>query len=203
MTIRMTSDEAVAALRAGRVVALPSDTVYGLGASLAHRTAVERLFALKRRPSSVALPVIADSLTSIEKLGVEWSLRARRLSDAFWPGPLTIVVATPTDLATLVGNSSDAVGFRIPNDVVLRDVVGRTGPIALTSANEHGATPCTTAEEVLELFEGRSELAGVIDAGERSAPVSSVVELFESTWRVRREGAISVARLAAVLDSPE
>jgi L-threonylcarbamoyladenylate synthase len=192
-------DEAVRLLAAGGVVAVPTDTVYGVAASLTHPFAVANLFAMKRRPTTAALPVLLDSLTSIEGLGVSWPEKARRLSESFWPGALTIVVSVPHELAILVGSTLDTVGFRIPDDDLLLDVLGESGPLVVSSANEHGETPCQSADEVLGTFVGLRSLDGVLDDGERSGNVSTVVEVHGGSWRILRHGAISDDDVARVL----
>jgi tRNA threonylcarbamoyl adenosine modification protein (Sua5/YciO/YrdC/YwlC family) len=192
-------DEAVAALRSGGVVALPTDTVYGIGASLEHPEAVEALFTLKRRPGAVALPVVAASAGALAGLVSRWPRDASRLADEFWPGALTIVVEARGSLGALVHSATSRVGFRVPDDDLLVAVLAATGPLALTSANEHGAAPCVTAEVVREVFAGRHELAGVLDGGRRDAAVSTVVDFDGEGWRVVREGAITVSRLSAAL----
>ena len=92
-------ERAIELLLSGGVVAVPTDTVYGLAAAIADAEAVARLFELKQRPSSTALPIIVDSINQIHRLGVEWPAPAQRLSEAFWPGALTIVVHAPRALA--------------------------------------------------------------------------------------------------------
>jgi L-threonylcarbamoyladenylate synthase len=199
MTLIVERDEAVRLLLGGAVVAVPTDTVYGVAASLAHADAVASLFLLKDRPSGVPLPVLVHALSPIQEIDVEWSERAQRLSEEFWPGPLTIVVPAPHELALLLGGSGDTVGVRVPDDEVLLSVLRECGPLAVSSANTHGAEPCHSADEVLQALAGE-RLAGVLDGGERRGEVSSVVEVSETSWRILREGAISAARLAAVLD---
>lgn len=199
MTKRLSLDEAIDALERGRVVALPTDTVYGVAASIHDRTAVAGLFSLKRRPSDVALPVMIESVAALDMLGVVFDERATRLANVFWPGALTIVVPAPASLARLVGANNDAVGFRVPDDESLRALLSIVGPLAVTSANEHGEAPCESADQVLATFAERGGWAGVYDAGERHGVVSTVVELGADQWRVRRTGAISLARIAAVL----
>jgi L-threonylcarbamoyladenylate synthase len=199
MTQIVERDEAIRLLREGAVVALPTDTVYGVAASLAHRDAVASLFLLKNRPSGVPLPVLVHALSPIQEIDVEWSERAQRLSEEFWPGPLTIVVPASHELALLLGGSSDTVGVRVPDDEVLLSVLREVGPLAVSSANTHGADPCQSAKEVLQALAGE-HLAGVLDGGERRGEVSTVVEVGESTWRVLRAGAISADRIAAALD---
>jgi L-threonylcarbamoyladenylate synthase len=193
-------DEAVRRLKGGGVVAVPTDTVYGVAASLAHPVAVKRLFEIKRRPTTTALPILVDSRDAIEGLGVNWPPRAQRLSERFWPGALTIVVAVPHELAALVGSTSDTAGFRIPNHQLVREVLIDAGPLVVSSANEHGAPPCRRASEVLDVFARRDDLDGVLDGAEGGGEVSTVVEVVEDSWRVVRQGALSVEELALALE---
>ena len=199
MTAVLTKDEAVRFLSSGEVVAVPTDTVYGLAASLAHPEAVAELFAMKQRPTSVALPVLADSIDSIQGLGVSWDDGASRLSDVFWPGALTIVVAVPAELAELVGSTDGSVGFRVPRDEVLRDVLVACGPLAVSSANEHGREPCHSAVEVVRQF-SNSHLVGVLDGGDRAAAVSTVVRVDHGTLEVLRQGSVSLVDLENAFD---
>jgi L-threonylcarbamoyladenylate synthase len=200
MTSLLDIDEAIEALASGGVVGLPTDTVYGIAASLGFPESVASLFELKRRPMTVALPILVSSLSQIEDLTVSWPQGAQLLSDAFWPGALTIIVPVPDDLSRLVGSSTGTVGFRSPNDELLLQILARSGPLALTSANEHKEPPCETAAQVLDVFANRSELSGVVDGGERSEPVSTVVDLSQHAWRLVREGVISKDELATLLD---
>ena len=196
----MQVEAAIAALDAGHVVAVPTDTVYGLAAEVSQPSAVALLFALKHRPTFVPIPVMVDSVEQIEFLGVEWTDEAQGLAEAFWPGALTIIVTVPHELSVMLGGDDDTAGFRIPDDDVLRRMMAVLGPFAMTRANEHGEMPCHSAYEVLERFSSRDELSGVIDGGERSGDVSSVVDLSVTPWRVLREGAVSTAELVRVLD---
>lgn len=191
--------EAVRLLREGAVVALPTDTVYGVGASLSHPDAVASLFLLKNRPLGVPLPVLVHALSPIQEIDVGWSERAQRLSEEFWPGPLTVVVPASHELALMLGGPRDTVGVRVPDDELLLSVLRECGPLAVSSANTHGVDPCQSAHEVLQALAGE-HLAGVLDGGERRGEVSTVVEVDEFAWRVLREGAISADRIAAVLD---
>jgi len=194
---RLSRDEAVDALRRGLVVAVPTDTVYGVGARLDDASAVARLFSVKSRPTDVALPVIVSSLDQVARLDVAWSEDAQRLAERFWPGALTIVVGADPDLAAKVGARS-TLGIRLAAHPVLGSIIDECGPLAVTSANEHGRPPCTSADDVLATA-WAAPVAGVIDAGVCDGVVSSVVELTGDGWRLRRAGALSAAELAAVL----
>jgi L-threonylcarbamoyladenylate synthase len=199
---RLDLEEAATLLGAGEVVAVPTDTVYGVAASISHPEALARLFSLKERPTSVALPMLAASLEQIEATGIEVTPLLRRLADAFWPGALTIVVAAPAELAHRLGASEETVGVRVPDDAVVLALLERCGPLAVTSANLHGGPPCESASQVEAIFEGREALAGVIDGGERRASVSSVLDITTSPWSVLREGAISRAAFARFEPGP-
>jgi tRNA threonylcarbamoyl adenosine modification protein (Sua5/YciO/YrdC/YwlC family) len=192
-------DEVVRLLRSGRVVAVPTDTVYGVAAALTHPRAVAKLFSVKRRPSDAALPVLVDSLAAIEGMGVTWPERAGVLARAFWPGALTIVVGVDARLAQLVGSTTQTVGFRVPKNELLRDVLVDCGPLAVTSANEHGEPPCQSAEEVMSAFVDSPELDGVLDGGLCSGAVSTVVEIYNDGWRVLRHGSIGASDIEAAL----
>lgn len=192
-------DDAVAALAKGQVIAVPTDTVYGVAASLARPDAIATLFSLKRRPTSVALPVLVDSIEQIEACGVAWPPSARQLSEVLWPGPLTIVVPVPGPLAALVGGTTQSAGFRIPDDPRVRAILTESGPLCVTSANSHGEPPCQNASQVRAAFETSASLAGIVDGGERAGTVSTVVQLSDTTWRILRQGAIDERVIAAIL----
>jgi tRNA threonylcarbamoyl adenosine modification protein (Sua5/YciO/YrdC/YwlC family) len=192
-------DAAIAAFDAGEIVAIPTDTVYGFAVEVSHPTGLERLFALKDRPTNVPVPVLVDSVDQIAYLGVEWNEYASRLGRAFWPGALTIIVPVPHELGVLVGSQNDTVGFRIPDDDLIRRMIAVIGPLAVSSANLHGQPACRSAYEVLEQFRNHRELAGVIDGGERSGDVSAVVDVTTNQWRVVREGSITTEDIARVL----
>ena len=133
----ITIEAAADVVRGGGVVVVPTDTVYGLGALVTNPTAVANIFVAKRRPRDVALPVMVASEAQLRELGVEISLEARALMDAFWPGALTIVMPVSPALAALTG-ATDSVGFRLPAQPALRALLEATGPLAVTSANRHG-----------------------------------------------------------------
>jgi tRNA threonylcarbamoyl adenosine modification protein (Sua5/YciO/YrdC/YwlC family) len=179
-------EAAAALLAAGQVVGVPTDTVYGLAAHLDDDAAVERLFACKRRPSSVPIAVLCATTADAVGVAATWPRGADRLAERFWPGPLTIVVDAPPALATRLGATS-GVGVRVPDDVLCRSLLARTGPLAVTSANLHGAPPATTAADALGIGTG---IAAVLDGGTREGAVSTVVDVTADPPVVVREGAI-------------
>jgi len=195
----ITIEAAADVVRGGGVVVVPTDTVYGLGALVTNPTAVANIFVAKRRPRDVALPVMVASEAQLRELGVEISLEARALMDAFWPGALTIVMPVSPALAALTG-ATDSVGFRLPAQPALRALLEATGPLAVTSANRHGEPPCTTAEEARVLFD--DGVAGVVDGGTCDGTVSTVVRVGGS-WEILRAGAVDASEISAVLGPPK
>ena len=193
----LSHEEAVEALMGGEVVVVPTDTVYGVAARVADAAAVERLFAVKRRPHHVALPVLVSSPEQAAQLGVHWSADALRLVERFWPGALTIVVDAPADLAARVGAQS-SLGLRSPRHDELTSIITQCGPLAVTSANEHGRPPCVSAAAALAT-PWAAPVAGVLDAGVCDGTVSTVVQLGPEGWRLRRAGAVGRGEIEALL----
>lgn len=170
---------AVMALFRGEVVAIPTDTVYGVATMVGHSTA---LFALKERPADVALPVlIADPQDA--------ALYATFAVDftQHWPGALTIVGARTAESGGWdVGGDGTTIGLRCPDDDDLRALIRETGPLITTSANKHGQPPCTTADEV------RAALGAItlLDGGTCNGQPSTVVDATQLPIKVLRQGAV-------------
>jgi L-threonylcarbamoyladenylate synthase len=206
-------EQAATALREGQVVAVPTDTVYGLAVDPQLPVAVARLFALKERPTSVALPVLVAGWDQVESLAGPLEVAASRLAGRHWPGPLTLVVPrTPSFIADLGGPPSarHTVGLRWPDHPVTATLCRALGPLAVTSANRHGAPPASTASEVGEQFRdargaggGGSAASGlslVLDGGRCAGSPSTVVECRGGSVRCLRDGALPFAALAAEVD---
>jgi L-threonylcarbamoyladenylate synthase len=180
-------EEAVAALRAGLVVGVPTDTVYGLAVDPWRPGATARLFAIKRRPHDVALPVLVSDVEQARRLLGGLPALAERLMAAFWPGALTIVLAAPEDLGADLGGDGKSVGVRCPAHDLVRALAGEVGPIAVTSANLHGAAPFPSARALADGLEG---VEVVVDGGACSAEPSTVVAVDHDGLRVLRPGAL-------------
>jgi L-threonylcarbamoyladenylate synthase len=178
------------ALREGAVVAIPTDTVYGLAVDPRCPGATDRLFALKERPTTLELPVLVGDVSQAEALGGPAGLpdTARRLADRFWPGSLTIVVARHPGLDWELGGDGLTIGLRLPAHALVQRLCQRVGPLATTSANRHGQAPITTAAALVEEFgEG---VAVVVDGGLCDGEASTVVDVAGATPRCLREGAL-------------
>lgn len=180
-------EEAVAALRAGLVVGVPTDTVYGLAVDPWRPGATDRLFAVKRRPRDVALPVLVADVDQARRLVGGLPELAERLVDAFWPGALTIVLPAPEDLGADLGGDGRSVGVRCPAHDLVRALAAQVGPIAVTSANPHGAAPFPSARSLTDGLDG-VEL--VIDDGPCSGEPSTVVAVDGDRLRLLRAGAL-------------
>jgi tRNA threonylcarbamoyl adenosine modification protein (Sua5/YciO/YrdC/YwlC family) len=193
---------AIEALGNGSVVAVPTDTVYGLAALPSLPTAVDRLFRLKERPKDVALPVLVASWGDVDALAGPLDTAAELLAGRFWPGPLTLVIPREPGFDADLGGPPAArktVGVRWPEHPVIEYLCGKLGPLAVTSANLHGSPPATTAAEVATAFSGLApELAPavILDGGRCDGVPSTVVECRGPATRCLREGAIPWSEIA-------
>jgi L-threonylcarbamoyladenylate synthase len=191
--------EARQALMDGGVVAAPTDTVYGLVCFADCEAAVQRIFELKGRPAHQPLPVLIGGPEQVPELTVEPSAQVRRLMDAFWPGPLTIVVPARKEVSPVITAGSGTVGIRLPDHAALRALAVK--PLASTSANIHGEQPVITAEEVLAAF--GDSLTLVVGGPARGSGISStVVDVTGDEPVIRRAGAVSAADIDAALRGP-
>jgi L-threonylcarbamoyladenylate synthase len=198
MTLEDDLEAAVAELRAGRPVVIPTDTVYGVAALPGVPGAIEAVFAAKGRAEDKPLPVLAASIEDLEPL-VALDDTARRLAEAYWPGPLTLVVPRLPGLRWRLGSGEGAtIAVRIPDCDLALGLLARSGPLAVTSANLSGDPPATTVEEARAGLGERVRL--YLDGGRRAGPVSSVVSI-GTTPRLLREGAIAAPDIHRVLPS--
>jgi len=186
-------DAVVAALAEGSVVAIPTDTVYGLAAVPSLPTGVAGLFRLKDRPADIPLPVLVGSRLQVDEVAAPLGPAARRLADRFWPGPLTLVVPRRGGFEVDLGGRTSArrtVGVRLPDHPLVRALCLQVGPLAVTSANRHGSAPATTALQVTVAFPGADGPAVIIAGGRCDGTPSTVVECTGPGLRALREGAI-------------
>lgn len=184
-------DEAEAALKAGKVVAIPTDTVYGLAVDPRRPGSTGLLFALKRRPAALELPVLVSGVAQAEALAGPdgFSPVGRRLAARFWPGSLTIVVERRSDLGWDLGGDGRTIGLRCPADEAARRLCERVGPLATTSANRHGEAPITSAAALAEEF--GAQVTSIVDGGVCDATPSTVVDATGEEVRCLREGSVS------------
>ncbi len=194
---------AVEVLRSGGLLALPTETVYGLGADASSPTAVARIFSVKGRPPDHPLIVHIASADLLDDWGVEVSDNARRLAEAFWPGPLTLIVRKAADVSPSVTGGQDTVGVRVPDHPVALEVLQLFGGgVAAPSANRFGKVSPTTAGHVVDdLGEFLDPaLDRILDGGACSVGVeSTIVDCTSEVPRVLRPGGIAIEALAEVV----
>lgn len=188
--------QAMAVLRAGQVVALPTDTVYGLAALPEVGGATAALFALKGRGADVPVAVLCASAAQALALAADSvSDDVRRIAERLWPGPLTLVLPRRPGLSYALGEPSHTVGVRCPDHPLVQALASQVGPLATTSANRHGEPTPPTAAGVAELFGPGVGL--VLDGGPCSAPPSAVVDATGPRWRVLRAGPVGLTDIEA------
>ena len=193
-------DEAAAAMQAGGIVGIPTETVYGLGV-VPRPEALKAVIAAKGRPEHKGIALLIDGLDQVEGL-VAVSEPARALAARFWPGALTLVLPLirPELVPELLNGGRPTLGLRIPDHPVPRALARLLGPVAVTSANRSGEAAATTAAELVESV-GHS-LALVLDDGPVRGGVASTVVMVEAEgeWRLLREGALGQARIRAAIE---
>jgi L-threonylcarbamoyladenylate synthase len=182
---------AVEALRQGQLVAFPTDTVYGVGASAFLPTAVEKLYVAKERPRSLAIPLLLSSAADVPLVAEDVPKMANLLMRRFWPGGLTLVLLRSAGVPDVVTAGGTTVAVRLPDHAVPRALAAGLGaPLAATSANLSGHKSPVTAQEVLNDLDGRVDV--LLDGGPCPGGIeSTILDLTRPELTLLREGAIS------------
>jgi L-threonylcarbamoyladenylate synthase len=187
-------------LRAGEPIAFPTDTVYGVGAPARDAMAVLRLYAVKQRPYTQAIPLLIADAADLESVTAASTPLARRLA-RLWPGALTLVLPAAPDLPSELLAGGATVAVRLPDHAWLRGLIRALGgPLAATSANLHGGRDPQTAEEVAAQLGGALPL--IADGGPTPGPIpSTIVDCTGAEPRLLRAGALAWDRIAAELSA--
>jgi L-threonylcarbamoyladenylate synthase len=189
---------AAEAISRGDLVLMPTDTVYGVAADAFMPSAVAGLLAAKNRGRAMPVPVLIGEASTLAGLVLRVPPVATSLAQEFWPGGLTLVVEHAPSLAWDLGDAEGTVAVRLPDDDLARDLLRRTGPLAVSSANRSGRPAATNAEEAVDQLGDHA--AVVLDGGPRaSSGASTIVDCTGPAPRVLRVGAISVDRLRDVV----
>jgi L-threonylcarbamoyladenylate synthase len=189
---------AVTAVRRGQLVVLPTDTVYGLAADAFDADAVQRLLDAKGRGRDMPPPVLISAVTTLEALATDLPGWVTGLTEHYWPGPLTIVCRQQPSLRWDLGEARGTVAIRMPDDETALDLLGRTGPLAVSSANSTGQPAALDAVEADEMLGWAVEV--ILDGGPSTGTTAStIVDCTGTQPRILREGAISTDELVAVL----
>ena len=192
---------AVEVLRAGGLVAFPTETVYGLGADASKRKAVKRIFEAKERPATHPLIVHLAGDADLNRWARDVPESARQLAERFWPGPLTLVLKRAAKVLDVVTGGQDTVGLRVPAHPVAQALLQAFGGIAAPSANRFGRLSATTAQHVREELGERVDL--ILDGG--ACPVgieSTILDLSTGAPVLLRPGHITAEEIGALLHTP-
>lgn len=206
-THRLSLEEVVAranqALTKGNLVALPTDTVYGLAANATQNSAVQQLFALKQRAADNPLPILIADAADLARLATDIPPAAESLIERFWPGALTIVVRKSPLVPDLVTGGQPTVGLRVPNHDLMRAVLRRADfPVAVTSANLSGQAEAISPATVLTALRDSIDL--LVDDGPCPGGVpSTVVDMTVSPPRILRAGPVTRTELEQLIGALE
>lgn len=190
-----TPGRAAELLRGGGLVAVPTETVYGLAANALDAAAVERVYEVKGRPAVKPLSLMVPDAGAIGEYCRDVPKAAYALSERFWPGPLTIILKSQKREPEIVRAGGETVGLRCPDHPLTLEVLRQAGlPLAAPSANPSGAEPPVTAAEVLAYFDGKID--AVIDGGTCArGEASTILDMSETPYRVLRQGALGEAEI--------
>lgn len=188
-------------IKSGRVVGVPTETVYGLGADAINPEAVKAVFAAKGRPADNPLIVHIRSISTVKTLARDVVELFYRLAERFWPGPLTMIVPKKKNIPYETSGGLETVGIRMPSHPVMRELIALSGPIAAPSANISGYPSPTTAQHVMHDMKGK--IPAIIDGGVCNFGVESTVISFddEKTVRILRPGSITKNMLEEIADN--
>ena len=191
--------QATEVLRAGGLIAFPTDTVYGVAAHAWQATAVEQLYVAKQRPRDKAIPLLIASAEALSQVAVDVPEAAYRLARRYWPGALTLVLRRSPRVPDAVTSGQETVAVRVPDHPVTQALIAALGaPLAATSANLSGQPAPDTAQGVLDQLRGRID--GVLDGGTCPGGIAStIVDLTVSPPAILRTGGLSPDKIAALL----
>jgi tRNA threonylcarbamoyl adenosine modification protein (Sua5/YciO/YrdC/YwlC family) len=187
------------AVQRGQLIVIPTDTVYGIAADAFDADAVTALLAAKGRGREMPPPVLISAATTLDALAVDVPDYARALVKEFWPGPLTVVCKQQASLRWDLGDARGTVAIRMPDHEVTLELLERTGPLAVSSANKTGQLPARDVDAAEEML-GES-VALIVDAGPTlDLDPSTIVDVTTSPGRVLRRGVLSLEELNAVVE---
>jgi L-threonylcarbamoyladenylate synthase len=194
-------ERAAAAVRRGRVVAIPTDALYTLVADPFNLRAVTQVFKAKGREPHRSLPILVRDILMAEELAGELTNRFFILARRFWPGPLTIIVPASAKIPLKVTGNTGRLALRQSRSEVANQLITMlNGPLISTSANISGSPTCRSGIEVFGMMDGRVEL--VLDGGTCAGAGATTVDITEPYWKLIREGAIEEKEIAECLQAP-
>lgn len=191
-------DEAVAAVKAGKCIVLPTDTVYGIGANAFDPAAVQSLLDAKRRGRDMPPPVLIGEPQMLAALAESLPPNALKVAEAFWPGGLTLIVLAMRHLKLDLGQTKGTIAVRVPDHEFTRDLLRTTGPLAVSSANVSGQPPATTVADALDQL--GETVAVYLDSGYTGGSVPSTIVDYSGSGpgKVLRSGVITTEQLREI-----
>ena len=187
---------ALNALRNGETIIYPTDTLYALGADVFNESAIKKVFDIKRRPSSVPLPVAVSSVKAVETVAF-MNETAQKVSRKFLPGNLTIILKKKPSVPDIVTSGFDTIAVRIPNHPIALKLLAQYGPLTITSANLHKKETQSTIQDILEQLEVIIPIC--LNDGRKQGIPSTIFDLSENKPRIIREGSITENQLRDVI----
>ena len=179
------------AIQNGELVAVPTETVYGLAANAMNESAVQQIYDIKGRPEVKPLSIMISGPEDMDRYATDIPDAARKMARQFWPGPLTIVLKSSQDIPEIVRAGGETIGLRCPNNKKTLELIRTSGvPLAAPSANPSGEESPKTAEAVKGYFDGH--IAGILDDGECELGVeSTIIDMSKMPYQILREGALT------------
>ncbi|HEC89302.1 MAG TPA: threonylcarbamoyl-AMP synthase [Thermoplasmatales archaeon] len=191
--------KAYAALKKGKLIVYPTDTLYALGADIFNEGAVRKVYAVKERPLDEPLPVAVSDINMMDKIAFISKI-ALKLVNMFLPGPLTIVLPKKPIVPRIVTGNSETIAIRIPDNDTALSLISNYGPLTATSVNIHGLKPLTSIDEIEKHFKTK-DIAVYIDQGELKGEPSTIVDLTKSKPIIIREGVIPKEQILSVVSN--
>lgn len=180
-------------IKQGKIVVLPTDTVYGIHASIFLPKAIRRIYRLKGRKEKKPFIILVNEIEDIEKLGIAIPSDIKVFLKKVWPGKVSIVFPVKNSAHNYLHRGSDSLAFRIPKSKLLREIVSKTGPIISTSVNPAGLDPARSIKEALKYFGEKIDL--YIDAGRRIETPSTVIAIRDGKVILLRKGSVKISLL--------
>jgi len=187
---------AIKALKEGKLIIYPTDTLYALGADIFNATAVKKVFDIKRRPYTIPLPVAVSSIEAIETIAI-MNETAWTLSEKFLPGNLTIILKKKPTVPLIVTSGFDTIAIRVPNHPVALQLLSAFGPLTVTSANLHQKKTRAIPKDILQQL--KTSIPVCLTNGKKEGVASTIVDLSEKEPRMVREGSIRKDELLDVI----
>lgn len=184
--------EVAGVLKNGGIAVLPTDTIYGIVGLAANKTAVEKIYKLRKRTSSKPMIVLVASVEQITNLGIKVTLKQKAIFKKLWPNPVSIVINCPAKKLHYLHRGKNSVAFRIPDNEFLQRLLTLTGPIVAPSANFEGEKPAQNIEAAKKYFKDSIPL--YIDNGELNSPPSTVIQLEKNKFILLRQGATNIPK---------